>query len=92
MAALRLRMFGRVQGVGYRAFVVDEARRLGLRGWVRNRGDGSVEAVISGDDAAIAPMIAACQRGPRFSVVERIEQEPCEESGLTASFDIRPTS
>ena len=55
---------GRVQGVGYRAFVEDEALRLGLEGWVRNRRDGTVEAVFSGADEAVAAMIEACRRGP----------------------------
>ncbi len=91
MPALRLRIFGRVQGVGYRAFVADEARRIGLGGWVRNRADGSVEAVVAGDDATIATMIAACRCGPRFAAVERIEEAPCEEAGLPVEFAIRPT-
>ena len=55
---------GRVQGVGYRAFVEDEALRLGLEGWVRNRRDGTVEAVFSGPDETVAAMIEACRRGP----------------------------
>ena len=89
MPALRLMIFGRVQGVGYRAFVAEEGRRLGVTGWVRNRSDGSVEAVVSGDGRAVAAMLAACRRGPRFSAVERIEEEPCEEAA--GGFEIRPT-
>ncbi|HEX3164045.1 MAG TPA: acylphosphatase, partial [Pseudolabrys sp.] len=54
---------GRVQGVGYRAFVEDEAHRLGLRGWVRNRRDGSVEAVFSGPRSEVEAAIDACRRG-----------------------------
>jgi len=91
MPALRLRIYGRVQGVGYRAFVADEARRLGLGGFVRNRADGTVEAVAAGDDGAIAALIAACRRGPRFSAVDRIEEMPAEEADLPVAFAIRPT-
>jgi acylphosphatase len=91
MPALRLRIIGRVQGVGYRAFVADEGQRLGLTGWVRNRADGSVEAVVVGNDDAVAAMLAACRRGPRFSAVERIEQEACDEAGFAGGFEIRPT-
>jgi len=64
MQTVRLRITGRVQGVGYRAWVVETARRLGLRGWVRNRRDGSVEALVSGDEDAVAAMIEACRDGP----------------------------
>jgi acylphosphatase len=55
---------GRVQGVGFRAFVAHEASRRNLRGWVRNRRDGTVEAVISGSPDGIATMIEACRAGP----------------------------
>jgi acylphosphatase len=57
---------GRVQGVGFRAFVEVEALRRGLDGWVRNRHDGSVEAVFAGEATAVAGMIEACRRGPSF--------------------------
>ena len=55
---------GRVQGVGYRAFVEDEAMRRRLRGWVRNRRDGSVEAVFAGPRTVVEAMIEACRHGP----------------------------
>ncbi len=61
---------GRVQGVGYRAFVEHEARRRGLHGWVRNRRDGSVEAVFAGPRAVVEAMIEACRRGPISARVE----------------------
>ena len=57
---------GRVQGVGFRAFVEVEALTRGVEGWVRNRRDGSVEAVFSGEADAVAAMIEACRRGPSF--------------------------
>ena len=68
-------MRGRVQGVGYRAFVEHEALRLGLEGWVRNRRDGTVEAVLSGADDVIAAMIDACRRGPSAARVEAVDAE-----------------
>jgi acylphosphatase len=68
-------MRGRVQGVGYRAFVEHEALRLGLEGWVRNRRDGTVEAVLSGADDVIAAMIDACRRGPPAARVEAVDAE-----------------
>jgi acylphosphatase len=68
-------MRGRVQGVGYRAFVEHEALRLGLEGWVRNRRDGTVEAVFSGADDVVAVMIDACRRGPPAARVEAVDAE-----------------
>jgi acylphosphatase len=59
-----LRITGRVQGVGYRAWAIETAARLGLRGWVRNRGDGSVEALVIGEEDRVAAMIEACRTGP----------------------------
>ena len=65
---------GRVQGVGFRAFVEHEALRRALEGWVRNRRDGAVEAVFAGEPAVIADMIEACRRGPRSSRVDALDQ------------------
>jgi acylphosphatase len=64
MASVRLRITGRVQGVGYRAWAVEEATRAGLRGWVCNRRDGSVEMLVTGSDDALAAMTARCRDGP----------------------------
>ena len=63
---------GRVQGVGYRAWTLDEARSRGLQGWVRNRRDGSVEAVFAGDAASVDAMIAACHSGPSMARVTNV--------------------
>ena len=64
MSVIRHVVFrGRVQGVGFRAFVEDEAARTGVGGWVRNRRDGTVEAVFAGDAAAVEDTIAACRKG-----------------------------
>jgi acylphosphatase len=65
---------GRVQGVGYRDFTEREARARGLTGWVRNRRDGSVEAVLAGPPAAVADMIAACRRGPFNARVDAVDE------------------
>jgi acylphosphatase len=64
-----------VQGVGYRYFVEHEARSRGLEGWVRNRRDGSVEAVFAGPPAAVTAMIAACRRGPSSARVDALQDE-----------------
>ena len=66
---------GVVQGVGYRAFVEHEALRLGLEGWVRNRRDGAVEAILSGADDVVAAMITACRRGPPAARVEALDAQ-----------------
>jgi acylphosphatase len=65
---------GRVQGVGYRAWTEYAALKRGLQGWVRNRRDGSVEAVFSGPAEAVAEMIDACRKGPRGARIETIEE------------------
>ncbi|MFK8251059.1 acylphosphatase [Ancylobacter terrae] len=68
-----LRVRGRVQGVGYRAFVEREAIRHGLAGWVRNRTDGSVEAILAGPAETVAAVIEACRRGPTLARVDAVE-------------------
>lgn len=87
---VRLRIEGLVQGVGYRAFVEREAGRLGLDGWVRNRRDGGVEAVLAGPAGAIDAILAACRQGPRSSRVDMVkvldEAEP-----VAPGFEVRPT-
>ena len=64
---------GRVQGVGYRAWTEDEAVRRDLEGWVRNRRDGTVEAVFSGAETVVLDMIGACRRGPPAARVEAVD-------------------
>lgn len=78
MSAKRLIISGRVHGVGYRDWMVGRARELGLSGWVRNRVDGAVEALISGDTAAVEEMARLCRRGPRLAEVSSIEEELAE--------------
>lgn len=76
--ARHLRIEGRVQGVGYRDWMVREASRLGLYGWVRNRRDGSVEAVVAGDEASVRALLSACRRGPLLARVDRITESSAE--------------
>jgi acylphosphatase len=75
---------GRVQGVGYRAWVEHQALAAGLEGWVRNRRDGSVEAVFAGAAELVANMIARCRRGPPSARVDAVIEEPAgsEQLGL----------
>jgi acylphosphatase len=88
--SVRLTIIGRVQGVGYRAWVEREAARRGLAGWVRNRRDGSVEAVISATAGEVEAMIAACRRGPRLAEVVRIDIEDVA-GPVGAGFSVLPT-
>ena len=80
MPGLRLRIHGRVQGVGYRAWTADAARELGLAGWVRNRRDGTVEALLIGHADIIDTMVQRCQEGPPLARVERIDRAATEEA------------
>ena len=87
----RLTISGRVQGVGYRDWVIDTALQLGLTGWVRNRRDGAVEALIVGDENAVGQMIEACRRGPPAARVDEIDVEPVDLDILPAGFTQLPT-
>jgi len=87
---------GRVQGVGYRYFVEREAQLRDLEGWVRNRRDGSVEAVFSGSADAIAATIAACRRGPSSARVDAVQDEAANPDMLLLRkagerFSVLPT-
>jgi acylphosphatase len=85
--SVRVRIEGRVQGVWYRGWTVDEARRRGLRGWVRNRADGSVEALFAGPPAAVDAMLEACWAGPPAARVTAVLPRPAEapaEAGFRA--------
>ncbi len=75
MSVVRHVMFhGRVQGVGFRAFVEDAANARRLHGWVRNRRSGAVEAVLSGEGADVDVVIEACRKGPPSARVDRVDQ------------------
>ncbi|MEJ0016212.1 MAG: acylphosphatase [Acetobacteraceae bacterium] len=75
MNCKRLIISGRVQGVGYRDWMVRKASDLGVSGWVRNRIDGSVEALVVGDTAAVEELLRLCRRGPRMAEVVSIEED-----------------
>lgn len=84
-----LRISGRVQGVGFRFHMERKARELNLTGWVRNRRDGSVEAVVQGTPEAVDAMIACARRGPGNAVVTAVEIR--EDNGSFERFDMLPT-
>jgi len=88
--ARRLRIHGRVQGVFYRGWAIQAARALDLSGWVRNREDGTVEMVISGDEDEVRTMTERAHRGPPAARVERVDVEEMEEE-VAPGFTQRPT-
>ncbi|MBL8590130.1 MAG: acylphosphatase [Methylobacteriaceae bacterium] len=90
MKALRVVVAGRVQGVGYRAWTEAAARRRGLAGWVRNRLDGSVEALLAGEEAALDAMLEAMRRGPPAARVDDLTVEDAE-APAAPGFEVRPT-
>jgi len=89
--AIHVIISGRVQGVGYRYWTRSQATELGLTGWVRNRRDGTVEAVFAGDLGNIDEMLRRCGDGPPAAAVSGVTSEPCEDPGL-AAFEARPTA
>lgn len=75
--AINLRIHGRVQGVWYRAWTTEQARKRGLAGWVRNRYDGTVEALVQGPEDSVRDLIKACRKGPMAAkVTDIIETDP----------------
>jgi acylphosphatase len=87
---------GRVQGVGYRAWIDHQARRAGLQGWVRNRRDGSVEAVFDGTEDTVARIVVSCRSGPPSAQVDDVAEEAAsaDELGLRRpgeAFSVLPT-
>jgi acylphosphatase len=87
---------GRVQGVGYRAWVAHTADGLGLHGWVRNRRDGSVEALLAGSEQVVAEMIALCRQGPSAARVDDVSDEEGHPDALKQRaagerFSVLPT-
>jgi len=91
MSGRLVRIRGKVQGVWYRAWTVEEAKRRGLRGWVRNRRDGSVEAFFAGEAVVIEEMIALCRVGPPHARVASIASETTAEEP-PEGFENRPTA
>ena len=88
--AVKLTITGKVQGVYYRGWSKEQADKLGLHGWARNRLDGTVEILLKGDSASVDAMIDLCHQGPKFAAVERVDL--MDTKGITpARFDIKPT-
>jgi acylphosphatase len=88
--AVRVIIMGRVQGVWFRAWTRDDAARLGLDGWVRNRADGSVEALFAGPAAAVDEMVRLCWDGPPYAAVDHVEARPAAPPP-EPGFHYRPT-
>ena len=88
---VRVRLEGRVQGVWFRAWTAEEATRLGLRGWVRNRADGSVEAQFAGAASLVDAMVEACRRGPPLARVQGLIAAAVEDDGMSG-FRQLPTA
>jgi acylphosphatase len=86
---VRLLITGRVQGVSYRHYAAQMAKTLGIRGWVRNRGDGRVEAFLEGEAGALQRMIAWCQRGPAMASVHGVEEDWDIEPRSSRGFRVR---
>lgn len=86
----RLQILGRVQGVGFRFYMQRKALELGVAGWVRNRRDGSVEALVQGSPDAVAAMIAWARRGPASATVSEVRI--AEGDGVYAEFMTLPTA
>jgi acylphosphatase len=91
MLARRLQISGRAQGVGFRYAMRHEAARRGVRGWVRNRGDGSVEALLAGDAEAVEALTAWARHGPPGAKVSDVQAMPAGEEAVPESFELRPT-
>jgi acylphosphatase len=87
---VRLRITGRVQGVGFRMWATRTASSLGLRGWVRNRLDGSVEALVIGAPARVVELIEACRQGPRGALVTAVTGADATDDG-SMGFSELPT-
>jgi acylphosphatase len=95
-AIRRVTVIGRVQGVGYRAWVEHRAVAHDLEGWVRNRRDGSVEAVFAGPADVVSVMVASCRRGPSLARVDDLREEPADADALKLRragerFSVLPT-
>ena len=96
-AILHVTISGRVQGVGYRAWLEHRATRAGIEGWVRNRADGSVEAVFAGPARMVGEMVALCRHGPPGARVQAVLDEPAEADQLGLRrpgerFSVLPTA
>ena len=90
MRTVRIVITGHVQGVGFRMWLAEEAETVDVNGWVANRRDGSVEAVLSGDEDAVELMILICRSGPRGARVANVSVTPEPATSVGNGFTIRP--
>jgi len=88
---IRVIISGRVQGVSYRAWTVATASDFDLKGWVRNRSEGTVEAVFSGEESQVAAMLDACKEGPPSARINKIETFSWDEAVDDGPFRAKPT-
>ena len=86
----RILVSGRVQGVGYGAWTAEQARSLGIDGWVRNRRDGTVEILAAGHEESVDALAGRCREGPRMARVDSVSVVPCDEEA-PEGFEQRPT-
>jgi acylphosphatase len=90
MKEMRLiRIHGKVQGVGYRFFATRVARRLGLKGWIQNNRDGTVEACVEGEKKTIDDWLEELKEGPRYAEVTSIDSESKDFTGRLPDFDVK---
>lgn len=92
MITRHLNIRGRVQGVGFRDALCAEAGRLGVSGWVRNRTDGTVEALVQGEDEAVEQVIAWARRGPPLAQVAQVHATPADQAERHPTFRRLPTA
>lgn len=86
--AVRVRVTGRVQGVGFRYWTRREAERLGLRGWVRNEPDGTVAVLLAGEDEAVAAMLGLLRQGPPGAAVDGVAEQRADGGEVASGFSI----
>ncbi|MDG5767679.1 acylphosphatase [Balneolales bacterium ANBcel1] len=84
-----LHIHGRVQGVGFRNFVINHAQQRSVTGWIRNRSDGTVEAMLQGKPGDVGSVEAACRQGPAMAHVEHVERYPVDPDTVYDSFEVR---
>ena len=89
MERVHVKVYGYVHGVLYRAKAVDEAKKLGLVGWIRNVSDGSVELVAEGEADALDSLVEWCRAGPAFAQVKRVETQRQKATGEFRDFEVR---
>ena len=84
-----LRIHGKVQGVGYRFYATRVARRMGLKGWIQNNRDGTVDALVEGEKQAIDDWVEEIREGPRYAEVTKIDSESKDFTGKLPDFDVK---